>query len=84
MASNRELRARITALNQELRQNERDCIQVITERDHNAEMADKLADAIGDYFGQDIGEHSNVNCPWTAALEMIDGLRLHPSTGQKP
>jgi hypothetical protein len=67
MPSNRELVARISALNKELRQNERDCIQVIAERDHNAEMADKLAEAIGNYFSQDVGEHSNINCPWISA-----------------
>lgn len=45
------------------------------ERDQYHEMADKLADAIAAHFGEDIGEHSNLNCPWTQALELIEGRK---------
>jgi len=47
-------------------------LQTIRERDYNAEMADKLAEAISKHFGIDIGEHSNMNCPWHEALEAIE------------
>ena len=47
-------------------------MQTIRERDYNAEMADKLAEAISKHFGIDIGEHSNMNCPWHEALEAIE------------
>lgn len=46
--------------------------QLITERDHNCDMADSLANAISNYFCEDIGEHSNVNCPWKEALATIE------------
>lgn len=50
------------------------CSQIINERDKNEEMAEKLADAIADFFGVDIGEHvggTPGNCPWTNALKII-------------
>ena len=55
-----------------------ECIQTIKERDYYHEMADKLADAIAKHFNVDIGEHSNINCPWENALEWIA-----PSTAVK-
>ena len=55
-----------------------ECIQTIKERDYYHEMADKLADAIAEHFGVDIGEHSNMNCPWENALEWI-----YPITPEK-
>ena len=42
------------------------------ERDHAEEMADKLADAIATLLGVEIGEHSNMNCPWEQALEAFE------------
>lgn len=51
--------------------------QVMSERDHYHEVADKLADAIATYFQADIGEHSNANCPWNAALEVIGEAQPH-------
>ena len=45
-----------------------DCLQLIKERDLYGDKADELAQAIADHFGVDIGEHSNVNCPWENAL----------------
>lgn len=44
----------------------------LRDRDNNQEWADKLAGAIAGHFGVDIGEHSNVNCPWHEALEAIE------------
>ncbi|WP_261539142.1 hypothetical protein [Burkholderia multivorans] len=46
--------------------------QTLSERDEYHEMADKLAAAIAKHFGVDIGEHSNANCPWEEALEVIE------------
>ena len=45
-----------------------DCLQLIKERDLYSDKADELAQAIADHFGGDIGEHSNMNCPWENAL----------------
>lgn len=52
----------------------------LDERDQYHEIADKLADAIAAHFGDDIGEHSNLNCPWTQALELIES-RASASAG---
>jgi hypothetical protein len=51
--------------------------QTLRERDHNADMADKLAEAIGKHFGIEIGEHSNMNCPWQTALDWIENESTH-------
>lgn len=47
--------------------------ETLRDRDAYHEWADKLAEAIAKHFGADIGEHSNQNCPWTEALEVIEG-----------
>lgn len=49
-------------------------LKTIKERDNYHDVADQLANAIADHFGVDIGEHSNVNCPWGNALEWISPL----------
>lgn len=46
--------------------------QTLRDRDTYHEWADKLAEAIAKHFGADIGEHSNMNCPWSEALEVIE------------
>jgi hypothetical protein len=51
---------------------EQDCLQAMEERDRYHEKADDLANAIAAYFGREIGEHSNANCPWSNALEIIE------------
>lgn len=48
---------------------ERALSQVIDERDSYHEWADKLAAAIAEHFGVDIGEHSSINNPWAEALD---------------
>lgn len=50
---------------------ERELGQVIDERDQYHDAAEKLADAIAKHFGVEIGEHSNLNCPWQNALDHI-------------
>lgn len=49
-----------------------DCLQIMKERDLYSDKADELAQAIADHFCVDIGEHSNMNCPWENALEWIE------------
>ena len=48
------------------------CDKTLRDRDHYHDMADKLAEAIAEHFGADIGEHSSANCPWEMALEVIE------------
>jgi len=43
-------------------------LEEIDNRDENHEWADRLANAIAEHLGVDIGEHSNMNLPWRAAL----------------
>ncbi|WP_192903321.1 hypothetical protein [Burkholderia thailandensis] len=58
--------------------------QTLRERDEYHEMADKLAAAIAEHFGMDIGEHSNANCPWDEALEVIENAAPQPPAQQVP
>jgi hypothetical protein len=46
--------------------------ETLRDRDTYHEWADKLANAIAKYFGAEIGEHSNMNCPWAEALDVIE------------
>ncbi|MDS1142429.1 hypothetical protein RE432_18500 [Pusillimonas sp. SM2304] len=46
--------------------------KTLRDRDHYHDMADKLAEAIAEHFKAEIGEHSNMNCPWQSALEVIE------------
>lgn len=41
-------------------------------RDHYHEWADKLAEAVGNHFNVDIGEHSSANLPWERALAVLE------------
>lgn len=45
--------------------------QTVTERDNYHDMADRLANAIAEFFNLDIGEHSSANCPWMNALDQM-------------
>ncbi len=49
-------------------------METINQRDHYHDIADKLAEGIGEHFGEDIGEHSSTNCPWDSAMGLL-GLR---------
>jgi len=42
------------------------------DRDTYHEWADRLAEAISQHFDAHIGEHSNMNCPWAEALQVIE------------
>jgi hypothetical protein len=54
---------------------ERALADTLKERDNYCKWADKLADAIAEHFGIEIGEHSagfEANNPWANALEHIE------------
>lgn len=53
------------------RQDEQASMQTLAERDEYHEAADKLAAAIADAYGVDIGEHSSDNDPWQNALDAV-------------
>jgi hypothetical protein len=54
-----------------------DYADAILQRDNYHAIADSLAEAIGVYFGVDIGEHSSGNNPWEFALGIIEDT--HPA-----
>ena len=60
----------LVKLQQRVDQLERSEDQLIGERDQAQEAADRLAYAIGSV--EEIGEHSNLNCPWTNACELVE------------
>lgn len=43
----------------------------IENRDRWEEKASKLAYAVGEYFGESVGEHSSANCPIKKAHELL-------------
>lgn len=51
---------------------EREMSELISERDSATEWADKLAHAIVERLGVDIGEHANTNNPWQEALDCCE------------
>lgn len=60
--------ARVAELERKLRNEENAHTTTIEQRDNAEHWADQLAKAIAERFGVDIGEHSNLNCPWNEAL----------------
>lgn len=67
----REAEAKAEKAEEELAREERTADQLLTERDQYYEVAEKLSEAIAAHFGEDIGEHSNCNDPFSNALEII-------------
>lgn len=59
---------------------EKELLQVIKQRDVYHEWADKLAAAISDLTGEEIGEHSSANNPWANALDAA-GYRADQEAG---
>lgn len=51
----------------------------ISQRDRAEVMADKLARAIG---GDEVGEHSSADCPWSNALDMASTLTADLATSR--
>ena len=60
--------ARVAELERKLRNEENAHTTTIEQRDNAEHWADQLANTIAERFGVDIGEHSNLNCPWNEAL----------------
>lgn len=52
---------------------ERELLELITERDYWEDKATELANDIGTYFGVDFGEHTSHNCPVQNALDFVYG-----------
>ncbi|MCF2826903.1 MULTISPECIES: hypothetical protein [unclassified Pseudoalteromonas] len=46
----------------------------IENRDRWEERASKLAYAVGEYFGESVGEHSSANCPIENAHELLNQI----------
>ena len=70
-----EARHSLERLVRRLADAERGLEQTIEDRDAMHLMADKLAGAIADFTGEDIGEHSSANCPWTNALDALAAMK---------
>src|SRR5690625_4092352 len=50
-------------------EHEKKLLKEIESRDYWEGKATELAERVGEYFGFDVGEHSNANCPVQTALE---------------
>jgi len=50
-------------------EHEKELLKEIESRDNWEEKATELAERVGEYFGLNVGEHSNINCPVQTALE---------------
>lgn len=44
----------------------------LAENDRRHKMCDALAEGAASHFGEFIGEHSNANCPWINALQLLN------------
>lgn len=60
---------------EEAAKRERGELQIIDERDVALESATNLANRVGEYFGEDVGEHSSINCPITNAFNLLQQSR---------
>lgn len=68
------LRAEVERLTKELAGEEAAHMRTVDERDAVQDKADDLANAVGEYFGDDVGEHAGGfpgNCPWENALALL-------------
>ncbi|WP_024767497.1 hypothetical protein [Pseudomonas nitroreducens] len=60
--------AKAAELERKLDEEEGSHLETIKQRDNAEHWADQLANAIAERHDVDIGEHSNLNCPWNEAL----------------
>lgn len=65
--------ARIEELESKLRREEEEHGNTINQRDQAEAYADMLSLAVGEHFRVDVGEHSNMNCPWFEAEKILNG-----------
>jgi len=59
-------------------------LQLIEQRDHWEEKATELAQAVGEHFGFDVGEHSSANCPVQNAVDHLDEVEASRAQGAEP
>ena len=55
--------------------------QLIEERDFWEGKASELADAVGEHFGIDFGEHTSANCPVQFAIDTLEEMPAQPADG---
>ncbi|WOE81560.1 hypothetical protein RZO07_10135 [Pseudomonas protegens] len=67
------LHSRTEELEEKLSKEEASHSSTIDQRDYAESMADKLAQAISERFRVEVGEHSNMECPWANALSVLNG-----------
>ncbi|MEW7854740.1 hypothetical protein AB2M95_02425 [Pseudomonas chlororaphis] len=67
------LQAEVERLSQALRREQNEHCTTVNARDNAEQVADEMACKIGKIFRVEIGEHSNMNCPWGVAIGVLDG-----------
>lgn len=67
------LQAEVERLSQALRREQNEHCTTVNARDNAEQVADEMACKIGKIFRVEIGEHSNMNCPWGIAIGVLDG-----------
>lgn len=77
------LRTEVADLKRQLAKEESAHRNTMHERDRATEFADDLANDIEAYTGEEVGEHSNLNCPWEAAHEIMRA-RIAKRTADEP
>ena len=65
---------KIESLSTEVRDLDKGLGQTISQRDQIESDATELAEAVGRYFNEDVGEHSSANCPIRNAMTLLDGV----------
>ncbi len=58
--------------------------QIMRERDEAEEKANDLAACIAALLEIDIGEHSNMNCPWQNAIDAAEDALAHRDAPREP
>lgn len=58
--------------------------ETIAQRDQIESDATELAEAVGRYFGESVGEHTSANCPIERAMELIEAAIGEPTDGNEP
>lgn len=66
----------------EIAQLRRDLTQLVEQRDRAQDAANRLAYAL--YSEDDIGEHSNLNCPWANAAELLEAIAQSGTPSEAP
>lgn len=75
--------ARIDDLEKKLRREEEEHGNTINQRDQAEACADMLSSAIGNHFRVEVGEHSNMNCPWFEAEKVMNGEYITDSDEER-